>query len=99
VNSGPASLLETGLPEGFKDRLIVRKYEGLTIHFASRFDQICFKLYASVDQGPKSKHFDDLKRLNPKNDELLIAKKWCLTQDISSELSSMLDEALSALRI
>lgn len=99
VNAGPALLLQSGLPEGFVDRLIVRKYEGLTIHFASRFDQICFKLYASVDQGPDSKHFNDLKRLNPNYEELLTAKKWCLTQDVSHEFSITLDEAINALRI
>src|ERR1700691_2750402 len=57
LNIGPASLLETGLPPGFMERLHIRKFRGLTLHLADRFDQICFKLYASVDQGPQSKHF------------------------------------------
>jgi len=99
VNAGPTSLLESGLPKGFEERLVVRNYEGLTIHFAGRLDQICFKLYAAVDQGPASKHFADLKRLNPIHDELLTAKKWCLTQDVSSEFSVMLAQALSALGV
>jgi len=99
INEGPSSLLETGLPDGFMKRLITRKYGGLTIHFAGRLDQICFKLYAAVDQGPKSKHFADLLRLKPTFDELLIAKNWCLTQDVSDEFSTMLAEALSALGV
>ncbi len=65
VNGGPSSLLEAGLPDGFEERLVSRNYHGLTVHFASRLDQICFKLYAAVDQGPVSKHFADLKRLDP----------------------------------
>ena len=99
VNGGPTSLLEAGLPEGFEERLVMRKYDGLTIHFAGRLDQICFKLYAAVDQGPTSKHFADLKRLEPTHKELLTAKNWSLTQDVSLEFSVTLAEALSALGV
>lgn len=99
VNSGPSSLLEAGLPQGFEGRLVVRRYDGLTIHFAGRLDQICFKLYAAVDQGPTSKHFSDLQRLEPTQDELLTAKAWCLTQDVSLDFSVMLTEALRALGV
>lgn len=59
INSAPADLWKMGLPEGFQDRLESINYGGLTLYCASRFDQICFKLYASVDQGPDSKHFQD----------------------------------------
>lgn len=97
VNSGPASLLQMGLPEGFKSRMQKRMFGGITVHFAGRFDQICFKLYATVDQGPGSKHFADLKLLNPSEKELQGAKQWCLTQDVSEEFAKMLDEALSAI--
>jgi hypothetical protein len=78
---------------------VTRKYDGLTIHFASRLDQICFKLYAAVDQGSDSKHYTDLKRLEPAHNELLNAKKWCLTQDGSLEFSVMLTQALNALGV
>ncbi len=97
VNERPTSFLESGLPEGFEQRLVTHGYDGLTIHFASRFDQICFKLYAAIDQGPDSKHFADLTRLQPTREELLTAKKWCYTQDVSQEFSIMMEEALSAL--
>lgn len=99
INGGPSALLEAGLPEGFEERLVIRKYDALTVHFAGRLDQICFKLYAAVDQGPTSKHFADLKRLEPAHHELLTAKKWCLTQDVSTEFSVMLAQALSALGV
>lgn len=99
VNGGPTSLLEAGLPEGFEGRLITRIYHGLKVHFAGRLDQICFKLYAAVDQGPGSKHFSDLKQLKPIQKELSIAEKWCLTQDVSIEFSAMLSESLSALGV
>ncbi|MEE8409737.1 MAG: hypothetical protein V3T05_09040 [Myxococcota bacterium] len=64
-NGGPTELLDLGLPKGFASRVETRTYGALTIHIAGRFDQICFKLYAAVDQGPDSKHFADLERLQP----------------------------------
>jgi hypothetical protein len=97
LNIGPASLLEAGLPAGFMNRLHLREYKGLKLYLADRFDQICFKLYASVDQGPYSKHFADLKSLKPSLKELEQAKKWCLTQDVSTEFEMNLNQALAHL--
>ncbi|MDN3506028.1 MAG: hypothetical protein P0S96_02225 [Simkaniaceae bacterium] len=94
VNAGPASLLEMGLPQGFKNRTQKRSFGALIVYFAGRFDQICFKLYAAVDQGPDSKHFADLKLLDPSREELQEAKLWCVTQDISKEFASLIDEVL-----
>ncbi len=94
LNSGPASLLEMGLPRGFTERLHIREYKGLTLYLADRFDQICFKLYASVDQGPQSKHFADLLALTPTPDELFQAKNWCLTQDVSADFEKDINQAI-----
>ncbi len=99
-NPGPAALFEMGLPEGFKSRMQTRTYGGgLTLHLAGRFDQICFKLYAAVDQGPLSKHFADLKSLKPTEAELLEAGRWCITHDVSEEFAATLQEALRALGV
>lgn len=98
INSAPADLWKMGLPEEFQDRLDPIHFGGLTLYCASRFDQICFKLYASVDQGPHSKHFEDLKRLQPIQEELKKAEIWCKTQDISENFAQCLAEALHQLR-
>lgn len=94
INVGPASLFTMGLPAGFANRLHTRHYKGLIVHLADRIDQICFKLYASVDQGPESKHFADLLVLNPSKEELVNAKNWCLTQDISEPFERQINEVL-----
>jgi len=94
INSAPADLWEMGLPEGFQDRLDPIHFGGLTLHCASRYDQICFKLYASVDQGPRSKHFEDLKQLRPTQRELETAGSWCKTHDVSEGFAQSLSEAL-----
>jgi hypothetical protein len=97
LNPGPTSLLNSGLPEGFKTRMQTRSYGGLTVHFSGRFDQICFKLYASIDHGPNSKHFKDLKLLLPTAEELQKAKSWCITHDVSEGFALTLDEAIFVL--
>lgn len=94
INSAPADLWKMGLPEGFQDRLDPLHFGGLTLYCESRFDLICFKLYASVDQGPNSKHFEDLKRLQPTQAELKKAAIWCQTHDVSEEFARCLAEAL-----
>lgn len=83
INNGPWQLFEMGLPIGFQTRWHTTQYGSLTVHLAGRFDQICFKLYAAVDQGPDSKHFADLKLLKPSKNELEEAEKWCKTHDVS----------------
>jgi hypothetical protein len=62
LNAGPGELIKGGLPEGFLSRVQTRQYgRRLTVHFASRLDQIHFKLYAMVDQGV-GRHETDLDR-------------------------------------
>jgi hypothetical protein len=97
LNPGPASLLDLGLPNGFERRAKIHRFAGLTLHVASREDQICFKLYASVDQGPGSKHAADLKKLRPTPQELQWAAQWCRTQDPSDGFREQLELALTAL--
>jgi hypothetical protein len=71
------------LPEGLVERLERRDYgPSLSVHFASRIDQIHFKLYAMVDQGA-GKHEADLRALQPTADELLRAARWTRTHDPS----------------
>lgn len=99
LNPGPAALLELGLPPGFADRAHVRRYGALEIRLADRVDQIHFKLYASVDQGPESKHFADLEALEPTREELLAAARWARTHDPSDGFRAGLEAALGALGV
>lgn len=83
MNSGPESVLDFGLPKGFEDRVETKEYsDKLTLHFLGRLDQICFKLYAAVDQGA-GKHLDDLTKLKPTSEEIETAARWSMTHDVS----------------
>ena len=97
INPGPADLLKMGLPRGFMDRAHARHYKGLTLHLADRLDQIFFKLYASVDQGPHSKHFADLIALNPSGVELEQAKIWCKSHDVSEAFEVEINKAVESI--
>jgi hypothetical protein len=95
-NTGPA-LFEIEFPEGMGARLITRSYgDSLQVSFISRYDQIFFKLHATVDRGI-GRHYQDLRDLNPSADELLAAAHWCLTQNVSSDFLIKLKEVLKNL--
>jgi len=99
LNAAPANLLDLGLPEGFVERLESRDYgDALTVHFASRFDQIHFKLYAMADQGA-GKHEADLRALSPTRAELLAAARWTRTHDPSEGFREQLLAALAFLGV
>jgi hypothetical protein len=99
LDARPTDLLRLGLPEGFRDRVETRRYGGLTLHVAGRFDQVCFKLYAAADQGMRSKHAADLMALRPSHDELLAAARWSRTHDPSEGYRQQLMAILAALGV
>ena len=66
---------------------------------AGRLDHICLKLYATVDQGMRSKHAADLIALLPTEDELLAAARWSQTHDPSEGFRQSLAYTLAALGV
>jgi hypothetical protein len=99
LNTGPDSLLDLGLPEGFSERLERRDFGGLVAWLAGRFDMVCFKLYAAVDQGPRSRHFQDLRELEAERDDLLAAARWATSHDPSPGFRSLLIDTLRGLGV
>jgi hypothetical protein len=99
LNAGPTDLLKWGLPEGLMSRVVTRSYgRALVVHFANRFDQIHFKLFAMVDQGG-GRHEADLRTLSPTHGELAAAARWSITQDPSPGYRSVLEDALRVLGV
>ena len=95
LNAGPTSLLALGLPVGFAQRTTARDFGGLVVHLAGRADPICFKFYAAVDQGPRSKHMQDLQPLAPSHNELTAAATWARSHDPSDGFRDMCRQALA----
>ena len=96
INQGPKDLMIFGLPSGFEDRAIRKQYSPqLICLFASRYDQLHFKLYASVDRG--GYHVEDLLKLKPTSDEIQQAPEWCRTHDPSDGFFQILKSMLTQL--
>lgn len=89
-------MLALGLPAGFLERVERQDHgAGLTVWFASRLDQVHFKLCAAVDAGGPGKHVGDLLALSPTRDELLAAARWSRTHDPSEGYRKALVGALA----
>jgi hypothetical protein len=86
LNNGPdfadgGSLMES-LPDGIMGRLHRRRYGShLTVFYIDRFDQIHFKVLAA--SGGQSLHLSDLMALEPEEEEMESAARWCISQDPS----------------
>lgn len=92
-------MLRLGLPEGFFERLTRRGYgPALTVRWASRFDQIHFKLHAAVDRGG-GRHLADLDLLQPAPNELIAAGRWARTHDPSPGFLALLKEAFAYFKV
>jgi len=99
LNPGPTDLLDFGLPEGFLDR--ARRVEigpALVVYVCDRFDQIHFKLYAMVDHAG-GRHAEDLRALQPTQEELVAAARWTSTHDPSEGFHGQLVLALAELGV
>jgi hypothetical protein len=86
MNYGPSrdsgGLFQNGLPEGLLARAHRKDYGShLITYFIDRIDQIHFKVFASADR--LGVHIDDLVSLNPSNQEMENAARWCMTHDPS----------------
>lgn len=98
LNTGPASQLGAGLPDGFYDRLAWRSFATLDVGIASRTDLISLKLFAAADHWPaRTAHYHDLLALHPGPDELHWARDWVVTQDASAEFTRLTDDLVGNL--
>jgi hypothetical protein len=98
LNADAASLMDSELPPGWRERIEIRRYGALELHLTSRFDQICFKLWAAVDAGPKSKHFADLVGMSPTDAELAVAAGWTADRDISDAFPTLIAQCVNAVK-
>ncbi len=86
LNNGPSSdsggLFQTGLPEGLltrAKRIDFGTY--LSVYYIGRIDQIFFKVFAAADS--MGVHVDDLVALEPSEEEIENAARWCMERDPS----------------
>ncbi len=81
LNTAVAMQWRTGLPDRFVEEVEWRRFGALDVGFAGRSSIIALKLFAAVDQGSESVHFQDLVALDPLESELEDAADWVARQD------------------
>lgn len=94
LNTEIAAQWRTGLPPGLTDDLTWRRYGGLHLGLVSRRTLVTLKLFAAVDRGPRSVHFQDLLALRPTEEELEAAAAWVRTQDANPDFASLVDQVV-----
>ena len=98
LNTEIAAQWRTGLPPGLGDDLTWLRFGGppggLELGLVGRQTLVALKLFAAVDRGPKSVHFQDLRALAPTRSELDVAAAWVRTQDESPVFGDMVDQVV-----
>ena len=87
-----------GLPESTLLDTEWRRYAALWVGFVGRQTLITLKLFAAVDRGPESVHYQDLLALQPTSSELATAEEWVVGQDTSELFPSLIQDVISHVR-
>ena len=98
LNTAVAMQWRTGLPERFVEEVEWRRFGALDVGFAGRRSIIALKLFAAVDQGSESVHFQDLVALDPMDSELDDAVDWVARQDPSPGFARLVEEEVGNVR-
>lgn len=98
LNTAVAMQWRTGLPPRFVEEVEWRPFGALEVGFAGRSSIIALKLFAAVDQGSESVHFQDLIALDPLDSELEDAADWVARQDPTPGFPALVEEEVGNVR-
>ena len=92
MNTEIALQWKTGLPPSATEGISWLDYGSLGVGLAGRQTMIALKLFAAVDRGPDSVHYQDLVALQPTETELDAAAEWVNSQDATTEFPRIVNE-------
>lgn len=98
INTEVGQQWSQGVPPWLSDDITWRRYGGLRVGLVGRRTLIALKLFAAVDQSPRSVHAQDLIALTPSDDELRQAADWVETQDASEHFPALVAEMMDYVR-
>lgn len=94
LNTEIAAQWKGGLPPGLEDEIRWKTFGTLTVGFAGRTALLALKLFAAIDRGPDSVHYQDLLALDPAREELDGAAGWVATQDAGEQFARQVSEVV-----
>lgn len=98
LNPEIAAQWKQGLPDSILEGVEWRIYGALVVGLVGRQTLISLKLYAAVDQGPESVHYQDLVELSPSDGELNRARSWVLGQDTGPDFPDLVRQVIERVR-
>lgn len=98
MNTVVAKQWHGGMPPGLAEDLEWHQFGALHVGVPGREAMAALKLFAAIDQGPRSVHMQDLLRLRPTEEELERAARWVASQDASAAFHVQIPEALEYVR-
>lgn len=98
MNTEIGAQWESGLPPWIAEDLTWNRYGSLDVGLCGRRTLLALKLFAAVDTGPESVHYQDLVALAPEKEELKSAAEWVSRQDASPEFQRMIDQVITHVR-
>ena len=98
MNTQVGAQWQAGLPPDLLVGAVRRQYGRLTVYFAARAGLIPLKLFATIDSGPESKHYQDLLALAPTDEETDRAADWVRGQDVGEHFEQLMEQAVERLR-
>lgn len=98
INTAIARQWSQGLPPWLAHDITWRRYGGLHMGLVGRRTLVALKLFAATDQSVHSVHAQDLKALDPSDEELADASAWVVTQDASNAFPRLVSEVVEHVR-
>lgn len=98
INTAIEAQWISGLPPSAASEIQWRRYGLLEVGLAGRQTMIDLKLFAAVDQGTESVHYQDLIALEPTEAELATARKWVETQDAAPVFPELVRKCIDHVR-
>lgn len=98
INATVGAQWISGLPPSAAVGIQWRRYGLLEVGLAGRQTMIDLKLFAAVDQGTDSVHYQDLVALEPTEAELATARKWVESQDAAPIFPELVTKCVNHVR-
>lgn len=98
MNAAVGEQWSLGFPPWMDAEIRWTRYGGLDVGLVGRRTLVALKLFAAVDQGRESVHFQDLLLLEPTDEELAESRDWVVTRAPNPIWPELVDTVVERVR-